>query len=321
MNPVELELSNSKAKTFRRCPKQYEFRYVHKLKLKRKGVALERGSWLHDLLMYHADEEDWRARHAELTRDFYNLFEEEREHLGDMPDECERIMKAYIMHYKKTDTTRRVIDTEIDEVITMPNGLRFRFIIDQIYEDQDGYWLKDYKTVKSFMDSDFMLLDAQLTRYFWCAEQMGYAPLMGVEFDELRTKAPWVPEPLKTGGLSKKQNMDTDVYTYLQAIKQHDLEVKDYRDVLLRLKAQTGRFFRRSKLPKDKPITDRMMQELVMTANDILRAERKEEFPRTPDKSCTWGCDYTEPCITELQGGDWSSVAKLKYTTTKRGEL
>jgi hypothetical protein len=33
-------------KTFRRCPKQYEFKYVYGLRPKLKKLQLEKGSWV-----------------------------------------------------------------------------------------------------------------------------------------------------------------------------------------------------------------------------------------------------------------------------------
>lgn len=295
---------------------------MEKLEPKQKGIALERGTWIHDLLMHHYDEEDWKIRHAELTREFNNLFEEEREDLGDLPGECRRIMLAYLRHYRQEDKRYRVIDSEVDEILTLPNGLEFNFIIDLIVEDviDGGLWLWDHKTLKSFMDSDFMLIDAQLARYFWCAEKMGYTPLRGVMFNEIRTKAPAIPQLLKKGGLSQRKNIDTDVHTYLREIRKYDLDPNDYAALLRRLATQGEKFFRRTKLPKDRPLTKRLMDELNWSAKEIIRAERAGEFPRTPDKSCVWGCSYKDICITELMGGDASSIIKMNFRPRRRSE-
>jgi hypothetical protein len=319
----ELVISNSKAKTYRRCANQYRYKYVMKLKPKMKKVQLERGTWIHECLMHHYDGEDWRIPHRENTKAFNNLFEEMREDLGDLPAECERILKSYFRNYRDEDSTYRTIDTEMDEIITLPNGLKFRFIIDRIYEDSTGgLWLQDHKTVKNFLPADFMLLDAQLSRYFWCARKMGYTPLRGIEFNELRTKAPTVP-PLteKTGAISTAKKYDTDYWTFLKTIKDHGLDPKDYMPTLRRLRAETDRFFRRTRLPQDEGMMRRTMKELVDTADQIKRAERKKQFPRTPLKSCRWDCDYLDLCTVELQGGDGSSIIKHNYNRVKREEV
>jgi hypothetical protein len=320
---VELPMiSNSKAKTFRRCPKQYEFKYVMGLKPKRRKVQLERGSWMHELLMVDADGEDWTVRHAQLTEQFYGLFEEEREDLGDLPAECERLMTSYKAHYSKLDRQETTVDTELDEVLTLPNGLRFRFIIDRIYEDAHGrLWLKDYKTVKKFMPDDFMLLDAQLSRYFWCAEYMGYKPIAGVEFDEIITLPPTLPKELASGHLERRKNLRCDVYTYYLELKQRGLHTDArYLPMLRTLAARHDRWYRRTQLPRSKVMTTRMMNELIWTAQDIEQAEERGKFPRTPMKDCTWDCDYLEPCTVQLQGGDIKQILRDRYVRNRRDD-
>lgn len=301
----------------------YEFKYIHKLRPKKRAVQLERGSWIHELLMVHYDGHDWLERHLELTTEFNRLFEEEREDLGNLPAECGRIMRSYLHHYQEEDTNFRVVDSELDELIALPGGDEFNFIIDLIVEDKSdgGLWLWDHKTVKGFMPPDFMLLDAQLARYFWAAEKMGYTPLRGVMFNELITKPPTVPKLLKSGKFEERANLFCDALTYYETVKSVGQDPRRYATTIKRLRALEGeRFFRRTSLPKDKPLTKRLMQEMMMTIDEIKVAEEKNRFPRTPDKSCQWGCDYLEPCVIELHGGDISDVAKLKYVTGRRDE-
>lgn len=314
-----MRLSNSKIKTYRRCPNQYRYKYQMKLRKKKKAVQLERGSWIHDLLQHHYDGEDWKTRHRERTDDFYRLFEEEREEYGDLPGECLRIVRSYLRHWKAEDSRWHVIDSEMNEVIKLPNGIEFNFIIDLIVEENGSLWIVDHKTVKSFMDADFMLIDAQLARYHYAAEQLGYKPLRGIIFNELRTKPPTIPKLLVRGGLSEAKNIDTDVGTYLREIRRHGLNPEDYRDTLLRLaRTKANDFFRRTRLPKDRPLTRQLMRELGWTAQEIARAERVNHFPRAPDKSCAWMCDYSDICIVELFGGDPSQLIKSNFETVHK---
>ena len=308
-----MRLSNSKVKTWRRCPKQYEFKYVMGLRKRTTTLPLARGDWIHQMLQCHYDGEGWQQRWKELTIGFENMFDEEKEELGDLPGETKRIMQSYLHRYKREDSQMRVVDSELNEIIKINDDLNFEFIIDLIVEEHDGLWLWDHKTVKTFMDSDFMLLDAQLARYFYCAEKMGYTPLRGIIFNEIRTKPPSVPELLKSGGLSKRQNIDTDVLTYRRAIRDAGLDEADYADILQTIARKGDTFFRRTRLPKDRPLTKRLMRELVWSAREIRAAEAREQFPRTPDKSCTWGCDFTDICIAELFGGDIDSMIKSNF--------
>jgi hypothetical protein len=335
-----MRLSNSKANTWRRCPKRFFYKYELGLRPKARALPLERGSWLHTLLEVHYENNprkvievgkkrkgkgkkvrvgaDWRRAHKVLTKQFNTLFEEEREELGDLPSECARMMKAYLRHWKKEDRRYTIIDTEVDEILTLPNGLEFNFIIDLIVEDDlGGIWLWDHKTVSKFMDQDFMLLDAQLARYFWAAEKMGYTPLKGVVFNEIRTKPPAIPKLVKSGDrLEKRANIDTDYATFMGAIREHGLDPADYADILHRLKVEPARFFRRTIMPKDRKLTKRTMRDLVQTAAEIQTAQKKDRFPRTVSKTCAWDCDFKEVCITEYFGGDPSSLIKANFETS-----
>lgn len=313
-----MRVSNSKTKTWRRCPKQYHFKYVLGLRPKARKFHLELGTWVHDLLMTYYDGEDWKKRHRILTVKFNNLFEEEKEELGDLPDEAKRLMLSYLREYEQGDNEHHTIDTEMNEIVELPDGTEFNFVIDEIYEEtSSGLWLRDHKTVSRFMPPDFMLLDAQLTRYFYCAEKLGYTPLMGVEFNEIRTKAPAIPETLTSGMLTTRKNIDTDYWTYLRQVKKLKQSPKIYSDILKRLKESDEKFFRRTRLPKDKPITRQMMAELSMSVEEMEAAEEKGHFPRTPDKSCDWMCDYKDLCIIDLQGGNIEPAIKMKYEKRK----
>src|SRR3954447_2121725 len=94
--PQAMRISNSKANTWRRCPQQYYYKYVMKLRKKRKAIQLYRGDWLHQLLMVHYDGYDWKDRQRTLEIEFNKLFDEEKEEYGDLPKETRRIMRAYL---------------------------------------------------------------------------------------------------------------------------------------------------------------------------------------------------------------------------------
>lgn len=315
-------ISNSKANSYRRCPRQFRFKYIEKLRKRTIGLPLRRGDWLHQLLMVHYDGHDWKERHNTLKEDWDKLLEEEKDEIGiDLPTECARIMKSYLKFYRDEDKNYKVIDSEVDELVELPNGDMFNLIIDLIVEEPDGgLWLWDHKTVKSFFDEDFMLIDSQLARYFWAAHKLGYSPLRGVMFNELCTKPPTPPKVLKNGSLSQAKNMWCDAYTYLAAVKEQGLDPKDYRDTILRLRASHDRFFRRTRLPRDAPMMKQLMRELMMTSREIKRATARNEFPRTGRKECKFDCDYLEPCTIELQGGDITEIVKLRYEIRKREE-
>jgi RecB family exonuclease len=311
-----MRVSHSRVKTWRRCPNQYRYKYVMGLKPRERKTQLERGSWLHELLMVHYDGEDWRLRHRALKKQFMNLFEEEREQLGDLPTECFRIMKSYERTYKFDDEGHHTIDSEMNEVVTLPNGLEVVVVIDLITEDRrGGLWIWDHKTRKSFVDRDILLLDPQLTLYYDALELMGYKNLRGCIANELSTVAPSIPALTYNGTkLSKRKNIATDTYTYMSEIRKHGFNPADYADILHIIGVnQKDRFFRRTAIPKDPPMLKSVRQDVLHAAREIRLAENKNRFPRTVDNSCKWSCDFRDICIAELHGGDIRSMVKMNF--------
>ena len=316
-----MRVSHSRIKTWRRCPNQFRYKYEMDLRPKGKKVQLERGSWLHKLLMTHYDGEDWRVAHEKEKAKFRRLFEEEREELGDLPGECARIMKSYVRYYKTIDKRFVTLDSEMDEIVTLPNGLEVNIVVDLIVWDKvlSGIWAWDHKSRKNFEDEDLIILDPQLTIYYDGLRLMGFDRLLGVVQNEIKTKPPAIPDLLQSGELSKRKNIDTDVWTYMEEIRRRGLDPSNYADILRTIASrQKDKFFRRTYIPRDKPLVRQQRREITWSANEILAAQRKSAFPRSVDKSCAWGCDYRDICITELHGGDIDSIIKARFTRERR---
>src|SRR6188768_549597 len=111
-------------KTMRRCAKQTDYKYVQRLKPKIGSRPLEEGTWNHRLLEVFYKGGDWRAEHQKLSKKFSALFDEEKESLGNLPVDCERLMESYFWHYKhdpwKIVEVEYVIETEF------PDGTIYR---------------------------------------------------------------------------------------------------------------------------------------------------------------------------------------------------
>lgn len=318
--PLE-KISNSKATTWRRCPKKYKYKYVMGLRPKKRKRPLEMGSWMHALLEVHYGGGNWKKKHKELTVIYNNYFEEERVDLGDLPTDCKRLMLSYLRTYEREDRYWYPIDQELNEYVTLPSGLRLNVVVDLVVEDHMGIWIVDHKFRSKFSrpGKPSVVLDPQLTLYFWAIERLGYRPLAGAIYNEVRTKAPTVPAKLKSGGLQQRSNIDTDIWTYAAAIKRNGESLAKYEKILRVIASrQRERFFRRTHIPKDSPVVDTTMRELMQTASEINAAERRRSYPRSHESSCDW-CDYSDLCVSQFMGGDIQSMIKSNYTL-KRGE-
>lgn len=319
--------THSMLKTFRRCPKQAEFKYVYRLKPRLLGSPLKRGKWIHELLEIHHGGGDWLAHHRKLSAKFQQLFDEEKEYYGDMPTEIEQIMRSYVWHYKNDPWKVHAVEFQVET--EFPDGTIYRGKIDALIENQFGLWLVDHKSHKNLPDHNFRLLDAQSALYLWAAQRMGI-PVLGFIWNYIRWKAPSTPAILKNGSRLSKSACDTDYPTYYRALKKYredypnfkiTQEYKDKAAYLQSLRYQPGMpqassFFRRDVLEKSPEMIERVALENYHTARRMNAYDFQENaaVERVVERSCTFNCSYTDICTAELMGGNIRPLIKQNYT-------
>src|SRR5688500_4738089 len=233
-------INHSMLKAFRRCPKQVEFKYGRQLLPRIDSKPLTRGKWFHSLLEAHYVGRDWKKVHKAWCRRFSGLFDEEKEKLGDLPNEMYRLMLSYLWHYKM-EGEWEVIEVEKIIEATLPNGMAFKGKVDMLIRDQYGLWLVDHKTHKIIPSLLSRRLDTQSPAYLWACWENGI-DVRGFIWNYIKTKAPSTPKMLKSGDRFSKKLGETDYYTFASALKKSGLPVEDYRSILDRLKSERYQF-------------------------------------------------------------------------------
>lgn len=318
--------THSMIKTQRSCPRQSLYKYVDRLKPRRLSKPLRRGTWMHSLLEEHHAGRDWEAMHRSLSAKYNELFDEEKDLYGDLPNECRALMRSYLWHYKLDPW--KVLETEFTVESEFPDGTLYRGKVDALIENQFGMWIVDHKTHAQLPDLTFRLLDAQSALYLWAARRMKL-PVQGFIWNYLKTKAPSEPTLLKSGARLSKRMGETDWLTYTGAIKRLKAE-RGYRisradlDFADRLKAhryvpgepQLSPFFRRDILEKDDAMLRRVAMEAYHTSKRMhsYPFENRDIVERNVDmKRCTYMCSYRDLCTTELTGGNTRLLLKNNY--------
>lgn len=322
--------THSMVKTFRRCPKQAEYKYKRRLKAKRQGGPLKRGVWMHELLEDHHGGHDWRPRHDTLSSKFNEMFDEEKEYYGDLPDVIGKMMTAYEWHYALDDMITH--ETEVTLEAELPDGTIYRAKTDAIVENKYGLWLLDHKTHGRIPDLGFRLLDSQNALYLWVAHKMGI-PVKGFIWNYIKWQLPAVPklayEGKKNQRLSKVMG-DTDFPTYtreIREIKAAHPEFKITQDILEKqryLKAQrfdpesntqSSPFFMRSVLDMEPQMVKQVVREAYRTSRTMHTYDfDSRDVERNPDRSCSFMCDYKELCQVELMGGNAKLLTRTLFT-------
>lgn len=341
--------NQSRVKQFRRCQKQYSFRYDYAEKMgldpdkemvpKIPSVPLKRGSWMHALQEAHhrewagVDGEGWEDVQQRLVKAYDGLFDEEKETLGDLPRETRRMFRAYLRRWNQHDADRYQVATLHDgspaveflvEVSLRKWGVvePFKGTIDLLVEDLEygGLWVWDAKWVKRIPDSDDRMMATQNLMYVWALRKLGY-DIRGFLYNYGRTKPPTIPHPVYGGKqLSVAKKIDTTYEIFLaEMVKLHgakgakQLAKTLYRDRLAELKARSSLWFRRERIPVTPERIRVGLAEFIVSVRDIER--RNTKFPpRTWEGwRCSY-CDYKDICVAEFNGLDIEPLIKAKYT-------
>jgi len=330
--------TQSMIKTFRMCPREAMYKYHDRLKPKKVSLPLTRGKWAHSLLEDHYQGKDWKIPHKKLTLAFSKLFDEEKEHLGDLPRELDVLMQSYFWHYGDPEyKDHRWTVHEVEKLIEadMPGGHLFRGKVDLIVEDQFGLWLVDHKTHGRMPDWEYRMLDEQSTLYTWAARENGI-PVRGFIWNYLSTAGFPKYQVLKNGKqfYSKSLTAESTAVAFKLAIDKAKLEYPDfgrdeeYQAVLRARMAElkrdrwkgpdvmpTSPYFRRDVLEKSTKLIDRVLKSVDRTSKTMHAYDFTDRDSVERDINACKGfmCSYKSLSMADLVTGDSRMTRQRDY--------
>lgn len=322
--------THSMIKTMRRCPRMALYKLHDRLKPRFIGLPLTRGKWMHYLLEAYYKGEDWKAVHADLTRQFNEFFDEEQEKLGDLPTMCYELMISYLWHYKHENWT--VHEVEFTIQTRWPDGSIYRGKVDLLVEDEYGLWIVDHKNHKILPKHDQRELDTQSPLYVWAARRgdpesgIEPIPVLGFIWNYLRTAPPSKPKWLEKSARISKTLGDTTYPVFVREMKRLELDPHDeaYKPITDRLiqdryrpgETQTSSFFQRHVLERDDDMLARVAAEAFRTHKRLhsYPFQQRDTVERSPDyMGCVRACSYTRLCRTELHGGITGNILRQDF--------
>jgi hypothetical protein len=321
LNPNAIFVSQSSINTWRKCKKQYHYKFIEKLEKKAAPVSLYKGKIIHELIEARINGKDWRPVLKEHLEEFDKMFDEEKIMYGDLPTDLPAIMEGYERMYEDEDLTYLELHGKkaefdffvpLDDKPIEESELVFTGKIDTVARDSNNrVWLMDHKTFKKLPSENFRFVNQQSLLYSWAMPFMGLPEPDGMIWDYIRTKLPTKPQILARGGISKAKSIDTTYDTYLGVIIENNLDPEDYRDILNNLQGAELNFYRRIYLPTKKNMIDSVVRDLKETALEI-KALQEITQARNLSKDCDF-CSFKTLCQTELQGFDSDFVRKNEY--------
>ncbi len=311
-NSVMISLSQSKVKTFLRCPKKYEYRYIEGLQPKTKSLPLERGLWIHECLQAIYSGKNWKKTLQLLTGKFRRLFDEEREVFGDMPGDVERVITGYLNYWDDRQWEILAVEREFAYRLKR-SGLVVEGKIDLVIRDSLGVWIVEHKSNARVPRDAPEIPDLQTTLYNYALRGMGLEGA-GTIHNHIRTKPPTEPRVLKRGG-GLIRRCDTDYQTYLRAVKRNGFNRADYADILGSLKRKNN-FFIRFRVPWKETAVRSMLIDLQVIASLI---DRLKIFPRHINRMCKSDCPFFQICMVDLHGGDSTIIKQTRFSKDNTG--
>lgn len=305
----------SKVQAWRKCNKLYEFSVIRNLQAKRKPPELLRGTILHEMLEARDQGQEVGTVFLRYDAQYGRMFEAEREYYGEhFMDDIWRIYRGYVRTYPAgTAQDWKVYATEGLVRTRLTPKIEFEGHYDLRVSSNGRRWLVDRKTHKVIPTAEERFNNFQLLLYVeaWNRENPKNTHVDGLIWDYLRTKAPTIPKVLKSGQLTRRKDLDTDVFTYRRAIKDNELDEDGYDYYLKELeKRSVDKFYQRVSLPiSSREMVDTVVQEFTQTAEMIRTAKH---FPRNATYACP-RCEFFKLCNSELAGINAKFVEKSDY--------
>lgn len=316
-----LEIHQSALKTWRRCHKAYDYKYIQRLQKRHTPNALIRGTIVHAMIEAKAKGEDPWEVFDKFIEENNKVFKEEEEYFG-IEEMISDIMEGYFAYYRNDDLKPVTIkkDSEVryaEHSFLVPlieeENIYFGGIIDMIVSDsKDRVWLMDHKTHKTLPKGDLSYLNIQSNLYAWAMNQLKELPNpVGMVWNYIRWKQPSKPQLLKNGSLSKSSKIDTTWDIYKKAIREAGLDIKDYEDMKEALEGKEEDFYVRHYLPFNKHVQNAIVEDAKSTALEIKYKAGKLK-DRNITRDCSW-CEFYPLCQAELKGLDTSTILKFDF--------
>ena len=312
------KVSQSKVKTWRRCHRAYDFKYVQKLRKKRKSRPLQFGTMIHEALEMHCNGDDPQDYFDGLRDDVkaMRLFAQEREEYGDILEDCEDIVTDYMEFWGWDEDIRYVRKKRRGaehhfEIELMP-GVIWNGKIDNLAVTSNKLrWLGEHKTYTRKPNDDDRWRNLQGATYIRANDILGWRPLDGLLWDYIKSKPPAVPGVLKDGTLSTKK-IDTLPAKVQRVIDEHEGDPGNTKAILAMAEKNRGQYFHRVHAPVNRAVTDMVFEDFEHSVREMIDGHGKCSDMNI-DKHCSW-CDYEPLCRSMLQGLDVDFVKEKEYT-------
>lgn len=192
--------------------------------------------------------------------------------------------------------------------------------IDRVCIDpaDDGLWIEDYKTAKSFA-TEHLDNDPQATAYSWAAYAIYDRPIKGMLWQQHHKTPPKEPRQLSSGKISADKSQRTSHKLYREAlinlyggVEYAPPDNLICLETLSQLSTEhQDPFVRRDFSYRNMQNLQSEGVKIMMETSDILNPELPL-YPN-PTKDCSWDCSFLNVCLAMDDGDDYKSLLDENY--------
>lgn len=313
-----INVSQSKAKAWRTCRRQFNYKYIEGLRPLKRKRPLMFGSIVHMMLEADANGDDPFEKLDQIDLTNMKLFREEREMYGEIIEDIRVLMTDYFdywgpKHPKYISYSRRKgRSAEHEFNIEIAPGVKFKGKIDAVGKSRGMRWVIEHKTFKRMPNEDFRWKAVQSGVYIRAIEINGWwNDLEGTVWDYLGNRPADVPNILLNGKVSeaKLNSLPSRVKAFLATQK---ATPKDYPKLWSNVLENRDNYYARIYTPLNRAVVDDTWSDFVSTAEEI-RDWGPLRKQRTVGQHCSW-CDYEKLCRGEVTGLDLDFLKEREYT-------
>lgn len=336
----DLVVTVSEIGQFLRCRRQWDIVAHKRRSLKKIGapsLGMHLGTMVHVGLEAFARGEDYEdAIRTKAQKEFKKACQnyekvvgagmsgEEATQFHDVTKRATVLVSRYIAHYDGALAPKgyKVLPKGIELTFKIPlaiEGLGTVWVAGTMdllleCEETSKIWILDHKTFKQRRGASD--INFQFNSYMWAVERLlGPGTCGGFVYDGISTKDPTYPRLLKNGTLSR-QWIDTTEHVYLGALQEYDLDPKDYKQFLLRLRQRDnsteGLFYTRKMIPANRKGLQSQEQYLMQIARDMLTVDESGIYPNFRWQGC-WDCSVQDLCQAMHYQEDTTFVIENNY--------
>lgn len=313
-------VSQSKIALWRKCRYAYHLRYVEGIRRRAKARPLQFGTLVHTMLEADANSQNPYSALDKAVKS-QKLFASEREELQEIASDVKFIMRDYFEFWDDQPAStqlefikRRGKSAEHEIILDLCDGIEIIVKLDTIASNAKGMWLVENKTFRQMPSDNHRWRNLQSSIYKWAIDEVEIK-VDGMCWNYIRSKAPTIPQLLKTGGLSKKR-LDTLPSALTHFFKQE--KVKPDHHMMKTAQKNRENFFIRTFTAFRTATVKIMLADFIETAKEIVKFHGISKA-KTVDRHCDW-CEYEPLCRAELTGSSTKFIRDKEYTNREQRE-